>query len=738
MPTLTINNQISPRIITVNAPDTEITLQEIVDLLRQWEDSPVQMDDPRIINAAGKESLGGGVTVGITAEIQDGQLAFEARYTPIQSGTVTTGTVPLTDGTIQLIDSSATFQTNGVARGDMVFNYTDSSQASVIEVIDQNTLIAQQLLGGTDNDFDLNDSYEIYDVVQCNISGGNLVAVDGNGNEIDPVFPTFGTQVIRTASSSATTQSLATIERAAFEGGVWLDVVNGVAGTTGSVGTGGNPVNNLADFKTIAATQGFKEMFLRGNLTAASGDSLDGFTITGKSTDNTITLDPGALFTDCSYEDVAISGGLSGTTQMHDCDVGEIANFAGEMHNCKILVGFTVTTGATCFILDCKSGVQGASIPYCDTGGANTDIGFRGYDGGIEIRNMTSGNMSVDLNSGHCKVAATNTGGTIVVRGTGKLTNNTGGSSIQAEGLSGEDSKVIRATVESMRSTHQGYGRVYFVTPNGQSTNDGLTPDSALTTVAEAHAKCVDGANDVILFINPSAVGYTHNEDIVITKSNVHLRATSRDITFKPALLSTGGTVLTIGDGTGNNGYSCSVSGLLIDADKANGTTNANYCIQINGKFCLLDSVWAKQSILDCVRINGGDYHVIHNAEFEKADRHGLSTFDAVLPSGSPREISVTGRSNIYLNGGDGIHLGVSGTPTFGTTTRLVRVLSGDLSRNTGYGIHAEAEVDGLTLGDELLVYNNTAGDRNILTAAVEDRSYESLKFYQWMALRKK
>ena len=242
------------------------------------------------------------------------------------------------------------------------------------------------------------------------------------------------------------------------------------------------------------------------------------------------------------------------------------------------------------------------------------------------------------------------------------------------------------------------------------------------TPALVGHAVVEDGRNDIITFVNPTASGYTHNEDIIITKNNVHLRAASRDITFKAA--TPNGTILTIGDGTGTNGYSCSIQGLLIDGDK-NGAIPADYCIQVNGKFCNLDSLWLKQSVLDCLRINGGDYHVINNAEYEKAGRHGISTFDAGLPSGSPREISIVGRSNIYINAGDGIHLGVSGTPVLGSTTRLIRILSGEITRNTGYGIHAEAEVDGLTISNIVITHDNNGGPTqpqlNILTTEVHN-----------------
>jgi len=200
MPTLTVNTQVSPRIVTVAAPDVTISVQEVLDLLREWEDSPAQMDDPQIISAAGKEELGGGEAVGITATLLDAQLEFEARTDVLSSGTVSTQDV--TGQTLTAI--GATFQTDGVARGDLVINLTDGSQATVVSVTSETELLTTTLVGGVDNQYDISDSIDIYDVVQCEVSGGNLVAQNAAGSTISTIFPSFGTQVILAKASQGT------------------------------------------------------------------------------------------------------------------------------------------------------------------------------------------------------------------------------------------------------------------------------------------------------------------------------------------------------------------------------------------------------------------------------------------------------------------------------------------------------------------------------------------------------
>jgi hypothetical protein len=73
---ISINPLVSPRIITVLAPDTAITMQELVNQVRDWEDEQTDMEYDHLIDASGKQPLGGGVLVGITVTLRNAQLAF--------------------------------------------------------------------------------------------------------------------------------------------------------------------------------------------------------------------------------------------------------------------------------------------------------------------------------------------------------------------------------------------------------------------------------------------------------------------------------------------------------------------------------------------------------------------------------------------------------------------------------------------------------------------------------------
>ena len=94
---LSIDPEVSPRIITVLAlgtlgePVTTISMQQLVNQVRDWEDEQWDMEYPHLLNAYGKQSLGGGVLVGVTVELLNTLLAFEARTGPAYTQCIVTG-----------------------------------------------------------------------------------------------------------------------------------------------------------------------------------------------------------------------------------------------------------------------------------------------------------------------------------------------------------------------------------------------------------------------------------------------------------------------------------------------------------------------------------------------------------------------------------------------------------------------------------------------------------------------
>lgn len=424
---VTVTYTTSPRIAEVDAPSIEITMQDLVDTLRKDEDAFSKgLSFQKLVNASGKEDLGGGVLVGITVALQDTKLAFEGRTTPAETGTVTTGSGPPVVGTINFIDIAADFVTAGIERGSLVINYTDQSIADVVEIVSLNELRTKILVNGISNTYTIGDVYDVFNIIQCNATGGNLTAVDDLQATTKQILPTAFTQVVITASSSATLQEQLDIQHAVFNGGVTIDVIGGVAGTTFPTGTSRQPVNNVVDAVAIAGINGLSQIFILGDLTLDTGDNVPSFIIHGQATSMTnLIVNPGADVTDTQFRNLTLSGTLDGTASMIGCHIGTLSIFNGDVVNCLLETGvITLSGGGHTSFLDCWDGTAGISQPIIDLGGTGQALIVRNYPGGLEIRNKT-GPEDVSISGIGIRVVIndTVTNGEIVLRGTGKWGN---------------------------------------------------------------------------------------------------------------------------------------------------------------------------------------------------------------------------------------------------------------------------------------------------------------------------
>lgn len=201
-----VNFNPSPRIAEVAAPSVEFDAQDVVDTLRIAEYQFEATTHKKLLNATGKEDLGSGRFVGITATLQNTLVAFAARKTPAETGSVTTpsGAPVGSPLYLEFTDTAADFITALVQPGSFIVNWTDRSCADVLAVIDADTIRTTVPENGIGNTWDAADLYSIWNIVQCNAGGGNLVAVDTDGiTPISPILPTAFTQVILERDSSA-------------------------------------------------------------------------------------------------------------------------------------------------------------------------------------------------------------------------------------------------------------------------------------------------------------------------------------------------------------------------------------------------------------------------------------------------------------------------------------------------------------------------------------------------------
>jgi hypothetical protein len=419
----------SPRLIFVAAPSTEITIQDLHDTLRVLEERPGEgLPYPSIVETAGKEELGGGVTVGLTMKLLNARLAFQGRKTSVETGAITTAD---TSG-YRLIDSNATFVTNGVLPGAWIVNLTDGSRATVLRVVSQTELETDVLGDGVDNQFNLADAYEVQNVTQVEVSGGNLVAVDVDlVTSIDPILPTVGTQVVRTSSSSATLQELQDIQFSSFQGGVTVNVGSSYAGTDYPIGTPRQPVNNMIDAVAIANARGLLNFYIQGDLTIGTGVDVQAKTIIGQCLHlTTLVVQSGALVQDAEFVNLTLQGTLDGHTRVRDCIIEDVTNISGIIQRSQ-LKG-TLAINGPIDILSCSDGIAGLGTPiFTFNSGGSPETNIRDFFGGLTLREKSGSDfVSIDCSSARIVLENTITNGTFVIRGIGKLTDDSTGSTI--------------------------------------------------------------------------------------------------------------------------------------------------------------------------------------------------------------------------------------------------------------------------------------------------------------------
>jgi len=229
---------------------------------------------------------------------------------------------------------------------------------------------------------------------------------------------------------------------------IFIDTINGLSGTIYPRGSLANPVSNYSDALIIREQRGLSQRYLLSGALSISNSpieqSLQGndwkgvnsiladFTLNGNNTLNTV------------FTNLTISGTYNGHCHIQECVVNGGTDFEADVGNSGLKGTITLPsapTNTSYVIHDCYSLVAGTGSPILDCNSAtNLDVSIRNYSGAIEIRNFVSGNMSIDLDSGSIVVAASCTGGTLVITGTGAITDNSNGTTVVTSSLlSGSD-----------------------------------------------------------------------------------------------------------------------------------------------------------------------------------------------------------------------------------------------------------------------------------------------------------
>jgi hypothetical protein len=216
---------------------------------------------------------------------------------------------------------------------------------------------------------------------------------------------------------------------------VYIDTVNGEAGTAEGIGLPTRPSNNITDARTIADRDNLQAYRFRGPLTL-NADHVD-WSFEGISSVANDELDLNGF--DISRT-VVIGAKCTGSCtgqkkQFTRCDIDGVSGLDGLIEFCWLRGSLSGRTNGEIVFADCRSAVPGTASPIY-TMSANEQFNQRNYSGGWEHRGSTAGNVStIESDPGNVILSASNTGGVIVLRGVGTFTDSSAGATVNSDGF---------------------------------------------------------------------------------------------------------------------------------------------------------------------------------------------------------------------------------------------------------------------------------------------------------------
>ncbi len=247
------------------------------------------------------------------------------------------------------------------------------------------------------------------------VTGGNLLARDLAGDIVFPIAPTAFTAVTIAQSSSATLIGAEAGLITQYLGAIWIDAANGVPGTTVGVhGLPQNPVDTQADALTLADETGLRHIVaVSGNLLLT--ESMTEFFVEMR--DEIEINFGGQNINGSEFIGGKIKGTMTGRIVVRGAEIEDVVGFRGEAVGCGLTGTISLGAGRST-MADCHSRVPGFATPMLSFG-ATSELSFRGYSGGIELETMTAvaNKSTCEFIAGQIIIGATNTLGTLIVRG---------------------------------------------------------------------------------------------------------------------------------------------------------------------------------------------------------------------------------------------------------------------------------------------------------------------------------
>lgn len=281
----------------------------------------------------------------------------------------------------------------------------------------------------------------------------NLVGANSNIADVTVVNQVS----IRSANSAGLTYSEQINAQSFTLNRIYIDTSDGQSGTQFPRGTPTDPVNNYDDAYFIGNFRKLHSYDLRGQVIFTAGQTLNKTDWFSPSPISGLMLLSGQNTTDATFTQLGIQGQFNGRCSFETCALGNITDFQGIANNCGFNGNVTLAASATQNILFsfCKSVIAGNLKPVFDCNGTLADIHFKGYHGGLDIRNFSGGNnMSIDIDAGDILIDSSCTAGVIVVRGWCNLVDNSGAGCTVVHYVPEDIQSEVQTKIDDIRAAH--------------------------------------------------------------------------------------------------------------------------------------------------------------------------------------------------------------------------------------------------------------------------------------------
>ena len=220
-----------------------------------------------------------------------------------------------------------------------------------------------------------------------------------------------------------------------FNSGIYWDAVSGKSSITNSDtdGNEANPLLNLADVQTQAVDKKFTKIHVVADAVVGATDDLGSYRMSGKNSSLTkMTFVSGSSTSESQFEDLHLEGDLSGALFIDRCHLTNLTGIG--CTTAESIIKNTILDEGTLQVrsdnnqkihfLNCSS--SGGAV-ILDINNSAGSIHIHHYLGMLQLANMTVTNtVTFDSPGGELTINASNTAGTVSVRGTTVPIDNSG------------------------------------------------------------------------------------------------------------------------------------------------------------------------------------------------------------------------------------------------------------------------------------------------------------------------